>query len=68
MTKSDPFDALYSTGAAETILKAAVNNVHDADIMTDDWTYYVYIVLTLLPAYLFFKLWMWIGWQLYVNN
>lgn len=54
--------------AAGSILKAAVNNVHDADIMTDDWTYYVYILLTLLPAYLFFKLWMWMGWQLYVNN
>lgn len=53
---------------AETLIQKAPNNIHDADAMTDDWTYYVYIMLTLLPAYLFFKLWIWMGWQLYVNN
>lgn len=51
-----------------TIIKEATHNIHDASIMTDDWTYYIYTSLSLLPAYLFFKLWMWMGWQLYVNN
>lgn len=43
-------------------------NIHDADSMTTDWTYYVYVGLTMLPTYLFFKLWIWMGWELYVNN
>lgn len=55
--------------AAEQLLNSsAAANIHDADSMTGDWTYYVYVLLMLLPTYLFFKLWMWMGWELYVNN
>lgn len=55
--------------AAELLLnRTLLANIHDADIMTAHWTYYVYVLLMLLPTYLFFKMWMWMGWELYVNN
>lgn len=38
------------------------------DEMTEHWTYYLYISLTLLPVYLGFKLLQWMGWELFVNN
>lgn len=62
----DDVSAVLSDPVNEAIITTI--NIHDADIMTEDWTYYIYILLTLLPVYLFFKLWMWMGWQLYVNN
>lgn len=37
-------------------------------IMTEDWTYYFYISLTLLPVYFAFKLIQWMSWELFVNN
>lgn len=47
----------------------AASQPHDASSMTEDgWTYYAYVGLSLLPTYLFFKLWAWMGWELYVNN
>lgn len=64
----DDAAAFLLSDPANTIKEEATYNIHDADIMTDDWTYYIYIMLYLLPVYLFFKLWMWMGWQLYVNN
>jgi len=36
--------------------------------ITGDWSYYVYISLTLVPVYLAFRLIKSLGWQLFVNN
>ncbi|XP_023314190.1 phosphatidylinositol N-acetylglucosaminyltransferase subunit Y [Trichogramma pretiosum] len=30
--------------------------------------YYLLLVLLLIPVYLFFRLWSWLGWQLFINN
>lgn len=54
--------------AGKLFNQTVLANIHDADSMTEDWTYYVYVLLMLLPTYLFFKMWMWMGWELYVNN
>ncbi|XP_076240105.1 uncharacterized protein LOC143182771 [Calliopsis andreniformis] len=32
------------------------------------YEYYFLLLLVILPLYLFFKLWSWLGWQLFVNN
>jgi len=36
--------------------------------ITGNWSYYVYISLTLVPVYLAFQLIKFLGWQLFVNN
>lgn len=36
--------------------------------VTEHWSYYVFITLTLLPVFLIFKLLQWTGWALFVNN
>jgi Phosphatidylinositol N-acetylglucosaminyltransferase subunit Y len=36
--------------------------------MIEDWTYYVYISLTVLPVFFAFRLIQWMGWELFVNN
>ncbi|XP_035773435.1 uncharacterized protein LOC118456624 [Anopheles albimanus] len=36
--------------------------------MEEDFAYYCYISLTLVPVYLAFKLVQWMGWELFVNN
>ncbi|XP_074037969.1 uncharacterized protein [Leptinotarsa decemlineata] len=33
-----------------------------------DFYYYFLLSLVLLPVYLFFNLWSWLGWELFVNN
>ncbi|XP_037051325.1 uncharacterized protein LOC119085148 [Bradysia coprophila] len=35
---------------------------------TDHYSYYIYLLLTLLPVYLFFKLIQWFGWEVFINN
>ncbi|XP_014217591.1 uncharacterized protein LOC106646081 [Copidosoma floridanum] len=32
------------------------------------WEYYFLLALVLIPVYLFFRLWSWLGWELFVNN
>lgn len=56
------------TAASDELNGLLTLNVHDPDRMTSALSYYVYVMLMLLPTYLFFKLWMWMGWELYVNN
>ncbi|XP_033237819.1 uncharacterized protein [Drosophila pseudoobscura] len=36
--------------------------------ITNNWSYYLYISLTLVPVYLAFRLIKTLGWQLFVNN
>ncbi|XP_053950552.1 uncharacterized protein LOC129236857 [Anastrepha obliqua] len=36
--------------------------------ITESWTYYVYVLLTLVPVYLAFQLIKFLGWELFVNN
>lgn len=43
-------------------------DIADGEGITSEWMYYGYIGLTMVPVYLFFKLWIWMGWELYVNN
>ncbi|KAJ3645558.1 hypothetical protein Zmor_023203 [Zophobas morio] len=33
-----------------------------------DSIYYSLLALVVLPVYLFFNLWSWLGWELYKNN
>ncbi|CAK9816760.1 hypothetical protein ANTQUA_LOCUS9091 [Anthophora quadrimaculata] len=32
------------------------------------YEYYFLLLLIILPVYLFFELWSWLGWQLFINN
>lgn len=36
--------------------------------ITEHWSYYIFITLTLLPVFLVFRLLQWTGWALFVNN
>ncbi|XP_067639348.1 uncharacterized protein [Eurosta solidaginis] len=38
------------------------------ETITESWTYYVYVLLTLVPVYLAFQLIKFFGWELFVNN
>ncbi|XP_068906953.1 phosphatidylinositol N-acetylglucosaminyltransferase subunit Y [Tenebrio molitor] len=33
-----------------------------------DNVYYSLLALVVIPVYLFFNLWSWLGWELYKNN
>ncbi|XP_018576483.2 phosphatidylinositol N-acetylglucosaminyltransferase subunit Y [Anoplophora glabripennis] len=33
-----------------------------------DTVYYFLLSLIVVPVYLFFKLWSWLGWELFKNN
>jgi len=46
----------------------AVSSAGMTEEITGDWSYYVYISLTLVPVYLAFRLIKSLGWQLFVNN
>ncbi|XP_037896083.1 uncharacterized protein LOC119641457 [Glossina fuscipes] len=38
------------------------------DTITESWMYYIFVLLTLIPVYLLFKLLRFFGWKLFINN
>jgi len=36
--------------------------------MISDVEYYYFLFLVIIPVYLFFSLWAWLGWELFRNN
>lgn len=43
-------------------------NEQESAMEIESWSYYTFILLTLLPVFLVFRLLQWVGWALFVNN